>query len=179
MNREEKSQIVSKFHEKFARAKMAALIDFRGLNVAEATEIRNLLREAEAEYHVVKNTLAKIALKETTLEVVESDFSGPTAVALTTSDPVACAKALVKFAKKHEKFQLNGVVVEGKRLEAEGVEALSKLPEKEVLLAQLLGVINAPAQRLLAQINAPASQIAGVVQARIDKEKEGGEEASE
>ncbi|RMD97032.1 MAG: 50S ribosomal protein L10 [Deltaproteobacteria bacterium] len=177
MNRQEKSQVVSKFHEKFARAKMAALIDFRGLTVSEATTVRNMLRETESEYHVLKNTLAKLALKDTMLEAVEEDFRGPTAVALTDFDPVGCAKALLQFAKKNEKFQLKAAVVEGKRIDREGIEALSKLPDKEVLLAQLLGVIQAPAARLLAQINAPASQIVGVLQARIDEEKEAGTEA--
>jgi len=133
-------------HEKLAKAKAVFLADFRGMSVEKATTLRNDLRGAEVEYKVVKNTLLELASAETEAAMLAPHFKGPTAVALTYSDPVAAAKVLAKYAKDQQAaFVLKGGVLSGKIITAADIQALSELPSREVLIAKMLGSMNAPA----------------------------------
>lgn len=140
---EQKKQVVTDLTEKIKSAQSIVLADYRGLTVEQDTELRNALRKAGVEYKVVKNTLTSLAMKESGIEL--DDFlTGPTAMAISSSDAVAPAKVLSEFAKKYEKLELKVGVVEGKVIDLEGVKALAELPSREVLIAKVLGGFNAP-----------------------------------
>ena len=120
---------------------------------------------------MVKNTLAKRAVKGTPLEVIANDFKQVTAVAWHDSDPVGAAKVLTAFKKGLEKFVIKAGFQGGQRLDSAGIEALSSMPSMDELRAQLLGVINGVPAKLLAQLNAPAQHVVGVVQAKKEKDE--------
>ena len=141
---EQKQEIVSGLVEKFKEAKSYVLADYRGISVEQDTELRNALRKAGVEYRVIKNTLSRLAFKEIGVEGLDEYLVGPTAFAMSTTDVVAPAKVMAEFAKKYEKLEIKAGVVEGKAIDAKGVAALADLPSKEVLVARVLGSLNAP-----------------------------------
>jgi large subunit ribosomal protein L10 len=145
LNKETKQELVAEMHDKFLKAQAIFLADFRGINVGQATELRNELRKANVEFKVVKNTLIEIASKGTDKEGLSPYLSGPTAVALCYDDPVAAAKVLSKYAKDATvPFTLKAGVLTGKAIGVSDIQALAELPSREVLLARLLGSIQAP-----------------------------------
>ena len=143
MNRQEKAQIIESLREKAGRASIAVVTDFKGMTVEEVTNLRVKLRDAGVDYQVVKNTLARLALKDTSHVVLEQYFKENCAIALGYEDPVAMAKALSEFAKTSKMFDLRFGSLEGKFLDADGVKELAKLPSKPELLARVLGTMNA------------------------------------
>ncbi len=143
MNRAEKAKIIEDLRSKAQKASIAVITDFKGLKVEELTELRSQLRQEQVDYQVVKNTLARIAFTETQHETLKDKFQECCAVAFGYDDPVVAAKLLVQFAKKNKKFQAKCASLEGKYLEPEALKALSELPNKEQLLAKLLGTMNA------------------------------------
>lgn len=146
MNKQNKQQVVTEMHEKLSKAKAVFLADFRGMSVEKATTLRNDLRKAEVEYRVVKNTLLELASADTDAAALVTHFKGPTAVAMTYSDPVAAAKVLAKYAKEQQAtFKLKAGVLSGKMISVPEIQALSELPSREVLIAKMLGSMNAPA----------------------------------
>lgn len=155
----------------FQTVESAVLTSVQGLTVAEVSDLRRKLHDAGIEYRVVKNTLAKKAIKGTPLEAVSGDFKQVTAVAWHPTDPVGPAKVLTEFKKSLEKFVIKAGFQGGIRLDQKGVEALSKMPSMDELRAQLLGTLNALPSKLLAQVNAPAQHLVGVLQAKHDKDK--------
>ncbi|MGL1930323.1 MAG: 50S ribosomal protein L10 [Desulfotalea sp.] len=142
MNRDEKAGLISQLNDNFSRAKLSVVADYCGLKVSELQQIRKELRECDSEIRVAKNTLLKRAVADTGCEVLGDDFTGTTAVVTAYSDPVGPAKILSAFAKDHEKFVVRAAVLEGEKIGADRLEALSKLPSKEVLLGQLLSTWN-------------------------------------
>lgn len=168
VNKQEKTQKVEHWHEVFAGAEAAVFTGVSGLTVTQATELRKRFRDANVQYEVVKNTLARRALKDTPMDVAIDIINGPTAVAWSNEDPAAAARVAMDFAKIKEnaKFEIRGGYVGGRALDAQGVEALSTMPTFEELRAQILGAINAVPAKLLAQINAPGQHVVGVLQAR-------------
>ena len=155
-NIEEKSQVVSEIKEKFQKASGIVLADYRGLTVAQVTELRAQLRLAGVEYRVMKNTLVRRAAQELGVEGLESYLKGPTAFAF-CSDPVAPAKVLMEFAKanKLKKFQIKAGVLDGKVIGPEGVKALAALPSREVLLTMILRGIQSPLTGMVNVLQAP------------------------
>lgn len=141
---QEKKAVVSEISSKFKAAKAMVLADYRGLTVEQDTELRSALRKAGVEYKVIKNTLAKFAADENGLNGLDQYLNGPTAIALSDKDPVAPAKVLNDFAKKYEKLELKAGVVEGKVIDLDGIKSLAELPPREVLIARVLGGLNAP-----------------------------------
>jgi len=135
------------------------LIGYKGCKCSELTSLRRKLDKIGSQFEVVKNTLAKRAIKESNIESLSEHFVGQTAVVWTEKDAVASAKALTEFAKDVESFKLKAGVVDGSVVDVKQIEALAKMPSREQILAQLLSLINAPAQRLLQTINAPASSL--------------------
>ncbi len=148
LKKKEKEALVQELQEKFSRCVSVIMTDFTGLNVSGANDLRRKLRDVGADYKVFKNTLLKRAAKGTTVEVLTDQFVGPNAVAIAYDDPVAVAKVLVEFAKKNEALEIRGGMLNGKYMDADGIIALSKLPSREVLLAQLLSVMVAPATNM-------------------------------
>lgn len=141
---QQKKEVVSDLSEKIKAAKAMVFADYRGLTVEQDTELRNALRKAGVEYKVVKNTLTRFAAKENGLEDLDSFLHGPTSMALSETDPVAPAKVLAEYAKKYDKLELKVGVVEGKIINLDGIKALAELPPREVLIAKVLGGLNAP-----------------------------------
>lgn len=143
MNKSEKAVIIDRVRERADAASFAALTDFKGMPVEELTGLRVKLREAGGEYHVVKNTLARIALTGGKHDAIKDKFKENCAIALAFDDPVAIAKALSDFARTSKLFSLRCASLDGKEMSAEQIDALAKLPGREQLLGQLLGTMNA------------------------------------
>ncbi len=150
---EQKKEVVSELSKKIKEAKAMVFADYRGLTVEQDTELRNALRKAGVEYKVVKNTLTRFAAKENGLEGLEPFLKGPTAMAVSDTDPVAPAKVLSEYVKKYEKLELKVGVVEGKIIDEKGINALAELPPREVLIAKVLGGFNAPISGLVNVLN--------------------------
>ena len=142
--REEKEQVVREIADRLTRSKSTIVTDYRGLNVAEVTELRKQLREAGIEYQVLKNTMARRAAAQVELNGLDEYLVGPTAIAFGYEDVVAPAKVLNDFAKKHKALELKGGVVEGRIVSAQEIDSLANLPSREGLLSMLLSVLQAP-----------------------------------
>ncbi|MBI5048189.1 MAG: 50S ribosomal protein L10 [Deltaproteobacteria bacterium] len=143
MQREEKNKIVGDLHERFKKAKAAFVADYRGLKVEKVTALRKSLRDSKVDFRVVKNTLAKIAIKDAGAEPLKDYFEGTTAVAMSYADPVAAAKILIQFAKDEPNFKLKIGLLGGKIVSLDEIKALSELPSREILLAKFVGMLNA------------------------------------
>jgi len=170
MDKTEKAKVVDSFKDKLKAVAGVFVADYRGLTVEEVNKLRKAFRAAGVEYQVVKNTLFKRAIAGTTLEAITTHLKGTTAIAIAKKDAVTAAKAAVDFAKAHDKFKLRAAFVEGQLLAEAGIKALSALPTQAEIRAQLLGLINTPAAKLLAQMNAPGQHVAGVLQAKVDED---------
>jgi len=151
---QEKKEVVKEISGKLKSAKSIVLTDYRGLTVEQDTDLRNALRKSGIEYKVVKNTLTKLAARENGLEVLEPYLNGPTAIAISSTDPVAPAKVLTEYVKKYEKLSLKAGVVEGRVIDVDGIKSLSELPPREVLIARVLGGFNAPISGFVNVMNA-------------------------
>lgn len=143
-NIKDKEPVVREIKEKLEASKGAVLTDYRGLNVSEITELRRKLREAGVEYKVVKNTLTIIAAKELGIEEIDTYLEGPTAIAFGIEDAVAPAKIISDFAKDHKALEMKAGLLEGKVIGIDQIKALANLPSREVLLAQVVGGMQAP-----------------------------------
>lgn len=141
LKRNQKEVMLKTMHDKFARSTALVLFDYSGLKVSDADRLRKTLREIDAELRVSKNTIFKKAVEGTPAEVIKDYLAGPKAIAISCGDPVAMAKAVVDFAKTNEALKIKGGMLSGKFIDAAGVEALSAMPSREVLLAQLLSVL--------------------------------------
>lgn len=173
MNKENKQQVVTELHDKLSRAKAVFLADFRGMDVGKATDLRNELRKASVEYKVVKNTLLELASRETDKEQLSSHYVGPTAIALSYDDPVSAAKVLSRFAKEQQAtFKLKAGMLSGKVISVADIQALADLPSREVLLAKLLGTIQAPTANFVGVLAAVPGSFVRLLGA-IKAQKEG------
>lgn len=144
--RSEKQAIVAELKGKLTSAQGSVLVDFRGLTVAQDTVMRRKMREAGVEYRVIKNTLTAIAAKEAGIEGLDTYLVGTTAIAMSTTDPVAAAKIVNEFAsnKEYKNLKIKAGIVEGVVIDANGVKTLAELPSREVLLSKLLGSMMSP-----------------------------------
>ncbi len=168
----EKQAIVAELTEKLQNAAAGVIVDYRGITVAEDTELRAKMREAGVDYFVMKNTLSRFAVKNAGLGELCDVLKGTTSIALCQGDPVAAAKVVSEFSKKlaaQEKFTVKAGFVDGKVIDAAGVKALADLPSKEVLVATVLGTLIAPVRGLATVLDANISGLARVVQAIADQ----------
>src|SRR5262245_50617009 len=149
VTRAEKEAELQQLEAAFKGSQTAILVDYKGLNVPQVTELRRQLRGAKARYRVVKNTLAKRALKGTSFTPLEKYFEGTTAVAYTETDPVALAKTLTTFVKTAPALQIKTGVVQGRAITTAEVTDLASMPGKPELYARLLGTLQAPMVQLV------------------------------
>ncbi len=172
-NIEAKQVIVNEIADKLRNAQSTVVVDYRGLNVEEVTELRSKARELNIEYKVYKNSLVRFAAKEAGLEGLLEVLVGPTAVAFCESDAVAPAKLINDFAATHKALEIKAGVVEGKVLDVQGVKDLAELPPREVLVAKALGGLNAPIAGFANVLNANLKGL--VVALNAIAEKQGAE----
>lgn len=172
MNRTEKQEQVKLMHDNLKRAQAVFLADFRGMTVEKATALRNELRGAAVEYRVFKNSLLELAAKDTEYECMQPHLKGPTAVAITYDDPVAAAKVLSKFSKIPQgAFVLKAGVLSGSLIDVQQIQALADLPSREVLIAKMLGSMQAPASNFVGLLAAIPGSFVRVLDAiRAQKE---------
>lgn len=157
MNRQDKQNVVETLHTAWLEANTGVVTHYRGLTVAQMGTLRRDLRSAKVHMQVVKNTLARRAAEGTSFTVTEEFLTGPTAIAY-GNDPVALSKALSDFAKSNEALKILGGVLDGKRLGEADVKALASLPSREVLVAKMLGSMQAPLSGFVRTLNeVPAS----------------------
>lgn len=152
-NFEKKKEVVKEIQEKFANAKSVVLSDYRGLNVAETTELREKFREAGVEYKVYKNNLVKLAVKGTDFEEITADLTGPNAIAFGYEDPVVPAKVIKDFAKEHENLSLKTGIIEGEYFGAEKMLKIAEIPSKDELIVRFLSSIKSPVNNFVYLLN--------------------------
>ena len=160
-NLEIKKGVVADIKEKFEKAQSAILVDYRGLNVAEVTDLRNQLRKAGVEYAVLKNTMINLAVKDMNLDDLKPHLEGPTAVAFGYEDAVAPAKILSEFAKKNKKISIKCGVVDGAFIDEAGVQSLANTPSREVLIAKIMGSMMSSGSKFVYALEAIRKQKAG------------------
>ena len=153
-----KAQQVAEVAEQFKNASSVVVVDYLGITVEEATNLRAELRKAGVQFAVIKNSILSRAAKEAGLEGMDDIFKGPSAVAFSNDDVVAPAKILADFAKKVEALEIKAGVIEGKVSSKEEIEALAKLPNREGLLSMLLSVLQAPVRNTALAFKAVADQ---------------------
>ncbi len=171
MNRSQKEQVVAELHAKLERATAAILTDFKGMSVAEMTELRDSLAAERVEYQVVKNTLMRLASEGTPASNLGPQLKGTCAVVIGYEDPAIPAKVVKKFAKTNEKLQIKAGVLGPRVLNPEQVAALAELPPREELLAKLLGTLNAVPTSLVTVLSGVPRAFVGVL-AAIQRQRE-------
>lgn len=170
-NREQKAEAISAFSEGIGTATNAFVLDFKGITVPQVTELRKQVRESGSEYVVIKNTLALIAVKDTPLTKLSGHFSGMTAVAYNTTDAVALAKVLTKFAKDVPTVQFKGAMLGGQVVAATEIQTIATLPSREELVSKLLYLLQSPMRGLATVLAANIRNLAVVID-QIAKQKE-------
>jgi large subunit ribosomal protein L10 len=168
VDRNTKHELVAQLNESLLDSGVLVVTHYKGLTVAEATALRLNVRNAGAQFKVIKNTLARIALRGTPFESAEELFKGPTGIAF-SKDPVAAAKVVADFAKTNEKLVIIGGALGQRALSSKEVEALAKMPSLDELRGKLIGLINAPATKVAGVLQAPAGQLARVFSAYSKK----------
>ena len=168
MDRSQKAESVASLNATFNEVGVVVITRNLGMSVAQSTALRGKVREAGATYKVAKNSLAKLAAKDTAYEGITDLLTGPTAIA-SSVDPVAAAKAVVDFAKTTDKIEIVGGSLGSVVLNAEGVKALATMPSLDEMRAKLIGLIQAPATKIAQLSTAPAAKLARVFQAYADK----------
>ncbi len=177
LTRAQKEDAVAELKAKFSRANSVIIAEYRGLDVASLDKLRAKLRadgKDKYEYHVVKNSLLRIAAEGSAASVLKPHFKGPSAVAISYADPVKLAKTLVDYAKENDKFSVKGGMLAGKAIDSKEIATLATLPSLDALRGQLIGLLQAPARKILGVLQAPGGQLARLAAARSKKLEEAG-----
>jgi large subunit ribosomal protein L10 len=170
LTRSQKEEQIVQLRDKFSRATSVFVADYRGLTVGAANDLRARLRDdaagGEVEYQVVKNSVLRRATSESDFDALRDCFNGPTAIAISYGDPAALAKVLVDYSKKNEIFELKGAYLDGRSLSDSEITTLATLPSLDELRGMLIGLLLAPATKIVRLLNEPGSQLARLVEAR-------------
>ena len=169
----EKVESVTELHDKFARAVSAVLTDFRGLTVQELTDLRQQLRHASLELAVVKNTLARLAVRETPFERLSPYLKGPTSITFSYRDTVAPAKILSAYVRRQPKLAVRAGLFEGEVVPAGKIAEIADLPPRDILLAQALAAMQGPLAGLVWTLQGVLSTLIGTLQAIHDRKAQG------
>jgi len=174
-----KNDIVKRFSEIFKANPSVVLVEYKGLTVAELEGLRSNLKDADTEFKIVKNTLLKIAAKDTEVEQLSDLLAGPTAIAVCESDPAAAAKVFVKTAKDMPSLVIKGGIVEGNVVGVDEITAISKLPSRLEMMAQLLGALSSPMSNLLGSLKQMQAKLLYALEAIKDTKEETAVESKE
>lgn len=174
---DEKKQIVSALSEQLKTAVSGVFVDYCGLTVEQDTKLRNKLREAGVEYKVIKNTLTRFAAKEVGFDELDPILNGPTSLAISMTDEVAPAKVIADFAKDNEQLEIKAGFLDGKVLALEEIKKLAATPNRETLLAKMLGSMNAPISNLVRTLQALVDNGVEPVDIKVEKAEEAPAEA--
>ena len=172
ISRQRKVELIKEYVEQLKESQGIVLADFQGLTVNEMSQLRHTMRPVGGRFQVIKNRLLALALKEAEISIPEEWLIGPTAVGFCHDEVPPVAKALVEAAKEWETLRIKGGVMGTSAIGAEQVKAIAELPSREVLLAQVLGTINAPASQMAGVVANGVRQILNVLQAYVDKLQE-------
>jgi large subunit ribosomal protein L10 len=173
LKRDEKEQLVQVLHDELEKSQAVFVTDYMGLTVERITKLRREIKGVGGSYKVVKNTLLRRATEGTPAKGIEQFLVGPTAIAIAKTDAVAVAKALVNFAKDNEKFEIQAGMLGNRTITAVDIQELSKMPPREVLLARMLGSLNAPVSNFVGVLSAIISQLVYVLKAIENKKSQG------
>lgn len=169
ITKERKQELVAQYTELLERSQAIILTDFQGLNVAQITNLRRRIREANGAYYVTKNTLITLALEQAGMSVPEDWLIGPTAISFCFEDVPAIAKAVTDFASESEVLKIKGALLGDRSVGEEKVKALAALPPADILQAQLLGALAGPMSGLVGVLNGALAGLLGVLEARNDQ----------
>lgn len=170
ISKERKGELVADYKDWIDKSRAVILTEYAGLSMKDLDELRAKVRDAGGEFHVVKNTLGKIAFEESQRSVQKGFFEGPTAAGFAFEDAPGLAKALIEFAKSVEALKIKGGYLDSKAVSSAEITALAELPPLPVMRARLLGTLMAPATQLARVLNEPGRQIAAVIRAFSEKE---------
>jgi large subunit ribosomal protein L10 len=172
ISREQKEKMVADYVDNMSQSQALILTDYRGLTVANISELRHRLREVDSVFQVVKNTLFMRALEDAGLPIPSESMGGPVAVAYCLGDAPPAAKVLMGFAKETDLLTVRGAILGTSLLDVEGVKGLADLPPREILLAQLVGAVQGPMGSLVSTIQAPLRELVQVLHARSEQDQE-------
>lgn len=172
ISREKKEEMVAGYLDNLSQSRAMILTDYRGLTVADITQLRQNLREVDGSFHVVKNSLFELALEKAGLPVPTEHMDGPLGVGFCFGDTPPVAKALVDLAKGLDALRIKGAILGTDIIDAAGVRGLADLPPRDVLRAQLLAALQGPMSNLVSVLNAPMREIAQVLKARSEQDQE-------
>jgi len=165
MRKDQKGTIVEELAENLGRASIALVSEYKGMTAGQSDDMRRRLRAVRGEFRVAKNTLVRRAIKDTRYKALGDKLGGPVGLILSYADPVELAKTVTSMRELGDKFKVRGGVLDGKALSAEEVQAFAALPPREVIFAQLLGLLQAPATQLARLLNEPGSAMARLLDA--------------
>jgi large subunit ribosomal protein L10 len=177
MNRDQKAAVVDELSEQIRSADAIFAVDYRGISVSDAAELRNRLREAQTRFRIVKNSLTERASDQAGAEALKAMLEGPTALAFVTGDAALAAKALNDAARNFGTLQFKGGLMDGDTLSAEQIQSIARLPSRDVLHGQLVGTIAAPLSQLVRTLNALIAGIAIQLQQMAEQGLVSGEAA--
>jgi large subunit ribosomal protein L10 len=172
ITKEKKQEIIAGYVDRVSNSQAIILTDYRGLTVADLTELRRKLREDSGVFQIVKNTLFRLALDRAGIPIPEEQMDGTVAAGYCLGEVPPVAKTLTGFAKETESLQIRGAILGDSILDPAGVQNLADLPPREVLLAQMLGAVQGPMSSMVSTINAPMRELVQVLQARSEQGQE-------
>jgi large subunit ribosomal protein L10 len=169
VNRLEKKETVASMNEAFNNSTSVVVSLYQGITVAQMTELRRNSRASGTKFKICKNSLLRLAVKNTPFEELTNLFSGPTAIAF-ANDPVAVSKTMVEYSEKCDKLVILGGMIDKATINVDNIKILAKLPPLDHLRAKIIGLLNAPATKIACILQAPAGQVARVINAYATKE---------